>query len=331
MGHGGRLGSRRSPVASRSVAPLISVVMATFDRSDVLGAAIDSVRAQTDPCWEVVVVGDACTDDTEAAVAAYDDERIRFVSLGRNFGEQSGPNTVGTLLAAGELIAYLNHDDLWFPDHLAVARGALERTGADGVLTRVAALLPASPEDLEADRWRAHLWGHDVERRYRPPAYAPASCWVLRREVVETVGGWRPARSLRAESSQDLLFRATGPGRGRAGFHLRQIPDVTVIAFQSGVRRNSYIGSSHEHPHFAARLAADPSRLRRELSARARDEGGADPPTTTLRGAARAAATTCVDRLLALAGVDPKSARYRLRGRARGAQARELRRRRGLT
>ena len=45
--------------------------------------------------WELWVVGDACTDDTEQVVDSFGDERIHFVNLDRNVGEQSGPNNEG--------------------------------------------------------------------------------------------------------------------------------------------------------------------------------------------------------------------------------------------
>ena len=75
--------------------PGVSVIIATYQRPQVLRRAIESVRASTTADWEVVVVGDACTDDTEAVVRRFGDRRIRFSNLERNFGEQSGPNNAG--------------------------------------------------------------------------------------------------------------------------------------------------------------------------------------------------------------------------------------------
>lgn len=110
--------------------PLVSIVLATFNRGTVLAHAIESVRRSTLDDWELIVVGDCCTDDTAAVVASFGDARITFVNLARNVGEQSGPNNEGVRLARGRFLAFLNHDDLYFPDHLTEALAHLERTGA---------------------------------------------------------------------------------------------------------------------------------------------------------------------------------------------------------
>ena len=100
--------------------PRVSVVTATYNRSHILRHSIASVIAQRLTDWELIVVGDACTDDTADVVASFDDPRIRYHALAANVGEQSGPNNEGVALARGEMIAFLNHDDLWLPDHLAL-------------------------------------------------------------------------------------------------------------------------------------------------------------------------------------------------------------------
>ncbi len=93
--------------------PLVSIITATYNRSNVLCYAIDSVLRQTVTDWELLVIGDACTDDTEQIVAAIGDPRVRFFNLEKNVGEQSGPNNAGVRLAHGKSLAFLNHDDLW--------------------------------------------------------------------------------------------------------------------------------------------------------------------------------------------------------------------------
>ncbi len=107
--------------------PAVSVLTATYNRSNVLRFAVESVRRQTLSDWEMWVVGDACTDDTADMIREIGDPRIRFVNLPHNAGDQSGPNNEAVRLARGRFLAYLNHDDLWFPDHLEIGSPRIER------------------------------------------------------------------------------------------------------------------------------------------------------------------------------------------------------------
>src|SRR5690349_20582249 len=101
-----------------SSAPLVSIIMATYNWSSVLPYSIGSVQHQTLPDFELLVVGDGCTDDSAEVVGAIGDPRVRWIGLENNSGHQSVPNNEGLRQARGEIIAYLGHDDLWLPDHL---------------------------------------------------------------------------------------------------------------------------------------------------------------------------------------------------------------------
>jgi glycosyltransferase involved in cell wall biosynthesis len=206
--------------------PLISIITATYNRSNVLKLAIESVRWQTFQDWELWVIGDACTDDTEQVVAAFDDPRIHFINLKENIGEQSGPNNEGFRLARGRFIAYLNHDDLWLPDHLEAALEGIERTGADLVFTLVDAILSEGRNSLVCN-----IPG----LRYEPGLMVPASCWLCRRELIEEIGPWRFYRECHSVPSQDWLYRAW-----KAGKDLRLIPHLTLVAIYSGSRQGVY-------------------------------------------------------------------------------------------
>ena len=59
-------------------------MIAAYNRSNVLRFAIETVLAQTLEDWELWVIGDACTDDTEDVVASFGDERLHFVNLEQN-------------------------------------------------------------------------------------------------------------------------------------------------------------------------------------------------------------------------------------------------------
>ena len=92
-----------------SPAPLVSVITATYNWSSVLRYAIQSVLRQTCQDFEMIVVGDGCTDDSAEVVASFDDPRLRWHNLPHNTGHQSAPNNAGLELARGRYVAYLGH------------------------------------------------------------------------------------------------------------------------------------------------------------------------------------------------------------------------------
>jgi len=239
--------------------PKISVVIATYNRSRALAHAIESVFGQTFTDWELIVVGDGCTDDTAEVVARYAraDSRVRFVNLERNWGEQSAPNNVGRTLARARLIAYLSHDDFWLPHHLKACSEALAITRADLVLGTAANISFASGR-LAFDSLRVLLQGMGENNRWSPAdldaSVAAASCWLIRTEALDAVGGWRMSQEERAVPSQALLFRLW-----RHGFHIHTLNDLTLIIITAGHRANSYL--QHETPEhdWIAQHLGDPA------------------------------------------------------------------------
>lgn len=106
-------------------APLVSVIMPTRNRAAILSRALESVREQTYPNWELVVVDDGGTDDTAAVVERLGDERIRL--LRREHGGLCAARNTALSVARGELIAYLDDDNLMDPGWLRTVVWAFER------------------------------------------------------------------------------------------------------------------------------------------------------------------------------------------------------------
>src|SRR3954451_23971110 len=106
--------------------PTVSIVVAAYNRSNVLELAIASALAQTCEDWEMLVVGDACTDDSKHVVKSFRDDRIGWAHLPVNHGNRSGPNNHGVERSTARYVAFLNQDDLWFPDHLERSLALLE-------------------------------------------------------------------------------------------------------------------------------------------------------------------------------------------------------------
>lgn len=116
--------------------PCFSVVIPAYNRAAIIGRAIDSCLDQTFGDYEIIVVDDGSTDDTEAVVGAYSDPRLSFIRQA-NAGGAAARNT-GVAAARGRYIAFLDSDDAFLPGKLAAFHAAIEaaagETGADAVV-----------------------------------------------------------------------------------------------------------------------------------------------------------------------------------------------------
>ena len=98
--------------------PTVSIIIATYNRAHYIGRAIQSVLNQTYQDFEVIIVNDASTDDTEEVVKSFNDERLRYIQLSKNSGGAPVPRNAGIRAARGEYIAFLDDDDEWLPEKL---------------------------------------------------------------------------------------------------------------------------------------------------------------------------------------------------------------------
>jgi hypothetical protein len=114
--------ARRAPLARE---PRVSVIMPTRDRSGVLPRAVASVLRQSYPHWELVVVNDGSIDDTALVLEGFDDERVRVFEADGD-GAAAARN-VGLDAARGELIAYLDDDNLMHEGWLRTVVWAFEQ------------------------------------------------------------------------------------------------------------------------------------------------------------------------------------------------------------
>jgi glycosyltransferase involved in cell wall biosynthesis len=223
----------------RSV-PRVSVVIATYNWSSVLPFSIGSALRQTFTDFEVLVVGDGCTDDSAQVVAAIGDPRVRWINLPSNSGHQSAPNNEGLRQARGEIVAYLGHDDLWLPHHLAACVAALDG-GADlahGLVVGVwpdGRLVPSIP-------------------RPRYGSFSPPSGMTHRRRVTEEMGGWRDYRELNTEPETELWRRVQA-----GGYTFTFVPRLSAIKFPASLRRDVYRRRpSDEQAAWLARIESEP-------------------------------------------------------------------------
>lgn len=235
----------------RPAAPAITVIVATYNSAATLTEALRSVSAQDYEDFEVLVVGDGCTDDSEDVVRGAGDPRFTWIGLPENSGSPAAPRNVALERARGRAVAHLGHDDLWFPDHLSIAMAALDGGDADLVSTVGIALWPSAPP-----------------LRFSLPASAnPAltgeglspSTWVHRMALPAGCDRWPTDVDL----ADDVVFlRRLRDAGGRE----QVVDSITVLKFPSPVWR---LYRSADPPPLAdwnEVLASDPDSARQRLA-----------------------------------------------------------------
>lgn len=96
---------------------LVSIVMPSYNCARFISESIKSIMAQTYANWELIIVDDCSTDDTESIVASFRENRIRYIKNKKNSGAAVSRNRA-LREAKGRWVAFLDSDDVWLPDKL---------------------------------------------------------------------------------------------------------------------------------------------------------------------------------------------------------------------
>ena len=99
--------------------PFFSIVIPTYNRAHLIGNTIQSLLAQTFTDFEIIVVDDGSTDDTEKLIGEMDDVRIRYYK--KTNGGVSSARNYGITYCQGEFVNFFDSDDLAYPNHLQEA------------------------------------------------------------------------------------------------------------------------------------------------------------------------------------------------------------------
>lgn len=195
-------------------APRVSVIVPCFNAEDYVGQALDSALAQTHGNIEIIVVDDGSTDSTPEILAGYAD-RVRVLRQ-QNSGSAAARNR-GIDAATGELVAFLDADDFWFPEKLQMQVSHLVSCSDCAVVYCGWLTLSAGPDgrfpqpvrpapnvgddriDPERSGWLYHLLLQE--------SVVHTSTAVFRRDVIESVG--RFDESLRRGQDLDYWLRTS--------------------------------------------------------------------------------------------------------------------------
>lgn len=167
--------------------PLVSVIIPSFNRAIATLAAVRSVQQQTEIRTEILVVDDASTDVTASLIseAGKEDQRIRLLVQLRNKGVAAARNR-GMRQARGQFLAFLDCDDLWKPDKLAMQLAFFKNAPAD------VGLVYTGVERRDGERVELHYPSSRgrilQELLLENVVYGGGSNVMIRREVLAAVG-----------------------------------------------------------------------------------------------------------------------------------------------
>lgn len=276
-----------APRPDAGTGPAVSVVMPTRNRAEIVHSAISSVLEQTYPRWDLLVVDDGGEDDTERVVAAFDEPRVQYLRVPHG-GAARARNTA-LARSRGEVVAYLDSDNVWHPDFLAVTVG---RLASDPLLQAVYCKyldVEVLPNRLRPKKWSPLPFDYD---RLADRNFIDLNTFVHRRWLVERLGGFNP--DLTRQQDWDLVLRYT----------FIQDPEYLDV-FGVLYRRNpawAQITEVHKHD-------PRPTEIIRAAVTRYYDEGpevrgGAGPPRARILAAADGEGSARAADLRAVAGAE---------------------------
>ena len=103
-----------------NVSPFVTIVVPTYNRKHLIGDTLNSVFAQRDDDFELVVVDDGSTDGTSEWITRTYGDRLKLVTVEN--GERGRARNIGARQASGRYVYFLDSDDLLYPEHIAEAK-----------------------------------------------------------------------------------------------------------------------------------------------------------------------------------------------------------------
>lgn len=200
---------RLSLCDDRMEGPLASVIMPAFNRETVIADSINSVLQQSYGNFELLIIDDGSKDNTAAVVETFTDERIRFIRLEQNAGVSAARN-VGLEHATGDIITYLDSDNIWDSDFLKIMVNALvanstyECAYAGQVIYQVVPTMGG--ESYKAEH-RAMRFAPFNRSRMEERNFIDLNVFVHKRFLYRSLGGFDT--SLRRLVDWDLIMRYT--------------------------------------------------------------------------------------------------------------------------
>ena len=161
-----------------------SVIMPTFNQCSFIRRAVGSLMGQTYSNWELIIINDGCTDETEEFISDYiQNKRVKYIKNKENTGLGHAINQ-GLVAAKYDYIAYLPSDDFYFPNHLETMAKTLEK---DGVVLAYSGMQYDTNDTMNRNffnQTKLVLNGHCMQLVQTVHKKQEGLCWIERNEFI---------------------------------------------------------------------------------------------------------------------------------------------------
>lgn len=182
----------------------VSVVIPSFNYGSFIAESIEGVIAQTYPIIEIIVIDDGSTDDTEAEVRNFG-KKVQYIKQG-NAGVCAARNN-GILNATGDVIAFLDADDVWHPEKIERQMAKFREDDQIGLVhCGMREFDHGTGETIEVYLEGGEGWvAEDLVLFEKPVIPGPGGSIMVQRKVLDDVGGFDP--HLKNGEDWDLCLR----------------------------------------------------------------------------------------------------------------------------
>lgn len=175
---------------------LVSIIMPTYNRAGFIMETIESILNQTYRTWELLIADDGSTDETKSLVEGLNDPRIIYLEF-EHCGMGSRMKNNALKRSSGELVAFIDSDDLWAPSKLEKQMAALNKFSTAGfcVTNGYNFIETGLPLDHFYKEKKGYRFGQLFIPYFQSELSGFTQALLVRKKSLEKIGGFREEKS----------------------------------------------------------------------------------------------------------------------------------------
>lgn len=186
----------------------MSIIMPAYNAGLFIKQSIDSVLNQTYTNWELLIVDDGSTDNTKEIVAEFEKKDKRIKYLYQKNGKQGKARNNGILRSNGNLIAFIDADDLWLPQLLEKQLNLLTKTGADLVFSSMIKFIEKPDKQIGAVTVENKTYeGIDAVNAFLKNNFISILTVLVKKDAILNAGSFKESKDLQFAEDYDLWLR----------------------------------------------------------------------------------------------------------------------------